>query len=192
MRQRDTYPANLVNRRILDHGGKALVIYGASHFLFGLITPDIRALIESAHPASTYLVLPYSGYSRSGCSAEFEHHARAWSTPALVSPVAGTWLETFMVRCADPTGVRSPNLAFVARAKSALTGVSANARLYLGPVSSLTRDSADQSLYLAPRYVDEINRTRACCLPPEIVGRDPDKVLRDDPGVAKPYDGPEA
>jgi hypothetical protein len=190
MRQRDTYPAGLVNRQILDRGGKALVIYGSPHFLFGQLTPDVRELVESAHPGSTYLVLPYAGYARPGCSADFERHVRGWPTPALVSPVTGTWLAGFMVRCADPAGFRSPDPGLVARVKSALTGVSADARLYLGPVSSLTRDSPDESLYLDPGYVNEWNRTRACCLPPDVVTIDPDKILRDETKIPRPYDGP--
>ena len=71
------------------------------------------------------------------------------------------------------------------------SGASADALLYLGPAATLTRDAADQSLYLDPQFVAEWNRTRTCCLPPEIVTIDPDKVLRENTGVPRRYDHPQ-
>ncbi|HEY8002779.1 MAG TPA: hypothetical protein VIE16_01045 [Phenylobacterium sp.] len=190
MRRRDTYPADLINRDVLDRGRKALVIYGPPHFLFSPFGPSMRDSVERAHPGSTYLILPYAGYARAGCSQQVESRARAWAAPALVRPVTGTWLARVMIRCAATGGFRSPDPAQVARARTALSGASADALLYLGPAATLTRDAPDQSLYLDSAYVAEWNRTRSCCLPPEVATIHPDKVLREATGGRQRYDGP--
>jgi len=78
----------------------------------------------------------------------------------------------------------------MARMKRALSGSTADALLYLGPASRLLEDADDPSLYLDPAYVAEWNRARACCLPPEVVTIDPDKVLRENTKVPRKYERP--
>ncbi|HEX3701312.1 MAG TPA: hypothetical protein VHV27_11635 [Phenylobacterium sp.] len=187
MTQRDSYPAGLVDHDILARGRKALVIYGGAHFLFSPMGAgkDMRSMIERAHPGSTYLIVPYFGYAKGGCSQQVE--ARSWKSPALVAPIAGTWLAPMMRRCANATGFHSPDPARVAQFRIALSGASADALLYLGPSASLVWDAADPSLYLDPDFVAEWNRTRLCCLPPEAVKIDPDQVLGDNTGVPRSY-----
>jgi len=188
MRQRDTYPAGLINREILARGDRALVIYGPPHFLFSPFGHSMRDLIEQAHPGSSYLVVPYAGYGSAACARQVESRARTWASPSLVTPIAGTWLAHTMVQCANGPEFRAPDPAQAARAKVALSGASADALLYLGPGATLTHDAADQSLYLDPQYAAEWNRTRVCCLPPEIVTVEPAKVLRENTEAPQRYE----
>lgn len=165
MAQRDSHPAALIEREILRRGKKALVVYGTGHFLFSPLGPNLKELIEQAHPNSVYLIAPYAGYARPTCSEQLEARAKDWRPPVLIAPIAGTWIEDLMTRCAGAAGFRSPDPEKMARARAALSGASADALIYYGSEASLTFDAADQSLYLDPDYLNEWNRSRSCCFP---------------------------
>jgi len=122
MRQRDSHPADLINHEILGRGRKALVIYGPSHFLaprssdspFGL---NIRDRVERAHPGSTYLIYPYSGYAEARCVHKIEAAAGSWNQFMTIEVVTtcsrpgGVWNKFYSSSCvASPrvTNVRVP------------------------------------------------------------------------------------
>lgn len=105
--QRFPHAAGVIVREILERGKKALVIYGTGHF-FSFpwpstmpVPPDgaatLRELVERTHPGVFYLVTPYSGYEKPGCSTALEAEMQ-WPNEVLVAPVRGTRLEGALMR----------------------------------------------------------------------------------------------
>jgi hypothetical protein len=91
LRQRDSYPASLIEQEILQKGKKALVIYGTFHF-FG--SQGLWGLVSQSHPGAFIRVTPYTGYVEKNCSEDFESQIAGWPLPALATPVQGTTLAT--------------------------------------------------------------------------------------------------
>lgn len=193
MRERDSYPADLINHSILDRGRRALVIYGWPHFLpprpsdspFGL---NMRDRVEREHPGSTYVVYPYAGFSGSSCTRRFERLASNWKAPALVAPLSGSSLGSLTFRCLPAVGVHPSDASAAARIIRALSRATVDGVLYLGPADTLLHDADNPDLFMDPAYVAEWNRERACCFPPEIATIDADKVLRENTTVPRRYE----
>jgi hypothetical protein len=78
LKQRDTYPAGLIEREILAKNRKALVIYGAGHMHTGVSTPDptLRSLLDAKYPGALFVVMPYVGYAQKECAVRFERHIK--------------------------------------------------------------------------------------------------------------------
>jgi hypothetical protein len=159
VKQRDTYPAGLIEREILAKGKKALVIYGTAHFGLYPDYENIRALLDKDHPGALFTISPYTGYGQKGCAVRFERHIKGWPTPSLVFPIRGTALEKDIFRkgCnAFPQG-NIPDAAFEMSGRNNL-GLTSDALLYLGPRASLLKGPSDPDIYLDSAYRAEIDR----------------------------------
>ena len=89
MGARDTYPAALIRDRILAKGEKTLVIYGLGH----IGGPDMKGLVEAAHPGAMFAVLPYAPpLQYPGCAPLLPQVTAIWPAPALATRGAGAGL----------------------------------------------------------------------------------------------------
>lgn len=164
-KQRDTYPADLIEQQVLAKNRKALVIYGSGHF--GIFPPDfpmgganLRMLIDAKHPGALFVVTPYGGYAQKDCAARFERHIKGWPVPALVTPIRGTTLEKDIWRpgCNPMTKPADmPDAFFEASGRNYL-GLTGDALLYLGPRKSLVTGPRDPDIILDLDYRAEIDR----------------------------------
>ena len=93
--QRETYPAALIEREIIEKNKKALVIYGDPHFYCEC---GFRRLIEKKHPNAFFIVQMYTGYATKACTMNFENNTRGWPNSAVVAPVRATSLENALYR----------------------------------------------------------------------------------------------
>ncbi|HKB95712.1 MAG TPA: hypothetical protein VKB94_02615 [Rhizomicrobium sp.] len=160
VKQRDTYPAELIEREILAKNKKALVIYGAGHM--GIYTPDpvLRMLIDAKHPGALFVVTPYVGYAQKDCAARFERHIKGWPTPSLVTPIRGSTLEKDIWRkgcnpIARPKDL--PESQFDVSGPNNL-GLNSDALLYLGPRKALVTGPRDPDIILDLEYRAEMDR----------------------------------
>lgn len=184
LRQRDTYPAAVIEKHILGRGRKALVIYGALHFYAVPRRPDVpsegnlKDLVERRAPNAFYVVHPYVGFSQPGCSADFET-ATAWPVGSLVTPIRGTSLEGLLLRKGCTVG-RPPTVPpgaaplapeVLARIQGGFvrprSGADADALLYLGPAASLTLSPDDPDLATDAVYAAEMKRRYTVAGDPE-------------------------
>ena len=178
--QRDSYPAALIKREILDKGKKALVIYGGAHFGMPGLPVELgpvkflRDVVEEDYPDAFFIVVPYWGFLQKDCSAAFEQTHHDWPTSALAFPVRGSTIEDALRRtgCAvERPGNTTINLPNKTEAELAelqakvatafldmLSGINGDALLYLGPAATLTRTPQEPSIYLDAAYRAEINR----------------------------------
>jgi hypothetical protein len=159
--QRDSFPANLIEREILARSKKALVIYGASHLLFNSSGDknNLLALVSRTHPNAFFLVMPYPGYNTADCATRIESHFRDFTAPVLVMPVRGSSWETdiWQPGCspvARAIGTTAEEFDSILREHMVMT----DALLYLGPTASLTKSSEDPDIYLDLDFRAEINR----------------------------------
>jgi hypothetical protein len=90
---RDSHVAELIEREILARSRKALVIYGAGHFItdpaalaarFG--QTSMAAQIERKHPGAIFDVETYTGLANKACNAQFEGDKKDVSLPVLLTP----------------------------------------------------------------------------------------------------------
>ena len=178
-RTRDSFTAALIERQILARGKKALIIYGAGHFLLPAPTPvqkkldaanwmptSWRAMIDRAHPGALFLATFYNGAGQKPCIEDFEKSVAAWSVPAL-APLRGTALADNLRRC-DP--VKTEDAAFPPgytfsdeekkQAVDAWFGPAsvADALIYLGPSTTLLYSPYIPDLYLDQDYGRTIAR----------------------------------
>ncbi len=174
MAQRDSFPAGLIVREILDKHRKALVIYGGGHFFTAPPGyPGLGYLISKDHPGAFFVAAVYGGNSNAACVAALEAGAVGWQAPVLASPIAGTWLSTALrdpacvedVKFNVPPGAPPPTLeqaarraVNLARAKLVRSGVLADGLLYLGPSARLTRTPYPTDVYLDAAYGREALR----------------------------------
>ncbi len=163
---RDQYPADLIKRRILARGKKALVIYGFQHLRFG---NGLEARVEADYPGSFFVAQPYFGFNEPDCDRAFEAHAAAWPAPALAWPVKDTEMAallrrpgcTFLPELMAGAPAPSPEvMAQLLKADENSSGVTSDALLYLGPAASLTASPVDPAVYLDETQFREISRHR--------------------------------
>jgi hypothetical protein len=174
--QRDPHAADVLVREILDRGEKALVIYGTGHF-FSFPWPStmpvptagtatLGEIVERTHPGAFYLITPYGGYEKPGCSAALEADMK-WPREVLIAPVRGTPLEGALMRpeCMSQTmrGVDPlPPADELARLQKRFyeidTGVAGDALLYLAPAAELMRAPEDPTTWMDVDYNKEIVR----------------------------------
>jgi hypothetical protein len=166
----------VIVREILDRGKKALVIYGTGHF-FSFPWPStmpvppeanvtLPEIVERTHPDAFYLITPYAGYEKRGCSAALEA-AMKWPKEVLVAPVRGTPLEGALMRpeCMSQTlrGIDPlPPTEELARLRKRSyeidMGVAGDALLYLGPAGELMRAPDDPTIWMDVDYRKELVR----------------------------------
>jgi hypothetical protein len=174
--QREHHAADVILREILDRGKKALVIYGIGHFLSfpwpstipvpSAGTATLGEIVERTRPGAFYVVTPYGGYEKPGCSAALEAEMK-WPKEVLIAPVRGTPLEGALMRpeCMSQTmrGVDPlPPADELARLQRRFyeidTGVAGDALLYLAPAAELMRTPVDPTMWMDLDYYEELGR----------------------------------
>jgi hypothetical protein len=162
LKERDTYPANLIAREILAKGKKAVVIYGAAHLgVFGAGYFNLRAQIEARQPGVWFIVIPYFGYLERPCTATFERATRAWREPALAQITGALKKRLLRPGCSivdlPPNANEDQRKSWDAE-NANFAGLTADALLYLGTRGSLTRSPARADIYLDQDFRNEIDR----------------------------------
>jgi hypothetical protein len=203
LRQRDDNIFRIISEEILKKQKKTLLIMGIGHF-FGPGGPGpLSAKISEAFPNALAVVSPFIGYVEPECNAKFVARAQSWPVPAIVAPIAGTWLKSELalpgcnyvppayiermkkMAAARPPGARilgpgklpSPT-DMIAAQISILSGANADAILYLGPPETLTESLVDPSLYLDLDYFKEIKRRAQYALLPGMPAMDWDQLVQ--------------
>lgn len=179
---RDSFPAEILERKVLSQGHNALVIYGNWHFntdgsLVPLIgpAPSLATLIKQHHPDAWFEIVPYDGFMDKACATEFEKQTQDWPRPSVAMPIAGTTLDdsTFREKC--PKGPHEPIPAGVSKEQMPqlidhferfMAGLNADALLYLGPYSNLTKSPLLADSYLDEAYQREVMDHMALVGPP--------------------------
>jgi len=158
--QRDTYPAQLIETEILAKGKKALLIYGTGHFGRYPDPPNLRALMDRAHPGALFTVTPYVGYAQKDCAARFERHIKGWPTPSLVTPIRGSTLEKDVWRKGCNAYAKPKEQADEIFNNSGPNnlGLNLDALLYLGPRKEMVFGPRDPDILLDTDYRAEMNR----------------------------------
>jgi hypothetical protein len=167
--QRDTHPAEILEKEILAKHKKALIIYGGGHFyaLDGRI--PMLPLVEKKYPNTVFVVEMYTGFATKACTEQFEQAVRNWPTPAVVTPVRGSSLEEKLRRPGcdvisrdefkfPPSFTETKKSQIINQFERLLAGLNANALLYLGKAGGLTQSPYEPSIYLDPEYRREMNR----------------------------------
>jgi hypothetical protein len=161
-KQRDRYPADLIQREILARNKKALVIYGGYHL--GLWPETLRAMIETKYPGSFFVVTPYAGHAEKACSVTFEKTITGWKAPLLATPVVGSTLEQDLMRpgchAFKPPGgeLTAEQKKTMAQAQHNSLGMNGHGLLYLGPRERLGRSSSSPDIYMDLEFRAEIER----------------------------------
>lgn len=184
--RRDENFVRVIGDEILKKHKKTLLIIGSPHiFGPGLLT----ATFKNTYPDALATVMPFTGYIEPECNAKVLVRAKGWPVPAVVSPVAGTWLksELQLPGCnfvppqqvqqakSTPPAALPRGVSTVAELVHGLvnmfSGEDADAILYLGPPDTLTESPVDPNIYLDPEYFKEEDRRSRCCTRPP--GRGP-------------------
>jgi hypothetical protein len=150
--------------------------------------------------------MPFIGYLEPECNAKFVADANNWPVPALVGPIAGTWLKSRLrlPGCnfvppeqieklkATPVTALPPTVASVAELIHGLismaSGEDADAILYLGPPETLTQSPVDPNIYLDPDYFKQEDRRLRCCTrPPGGRSLDWDEILQGNSVVPRKF-----
>jgi hypothetical protein len=167
--QRDSYPAGIIENKILANNKKALVIYGAGHF-YG--ERSLLGQVEAKHPNAVFKVQMYYGFVAKSCADNFEKRIRKWPTPALATPIKGSSLEHGLYRSNcdviartswgfSPTMTKAQIGLAIDHNERMVSGVNADALLYLGKSATLTLSPFEPSIYLDSEYRQEMNRHAA-------------------------------
>jgi hypothetical protein len=83
--KRETFMADLIERKVLAKGSKALVIAGLAHVTRG--GGGVTDLIESRRPGSVFVAAIHTGFPKEA----WESQLLPWPVPALAE-LAGTWI----------------------------------------------------------------------------------------------------
>jgi hypothetical protein len=170
--QREEHAAKLIVREILDHGEKALVIYGTAHFFsipwptsWRIATAGLSEIVERSHPNAFYRVIPYGGYKMPGCSAALEAQTK-WPKRVLISPIRGTALQGALMRPECMQRMEQPKPAippdelarFEKRSYEIESGAAGDALLYIAPAEDLKRTPTDPAIWMDSDYDKELRR----------------------------------
>ena len=164
---RDTYPASLIRREVLDRGRRALVGYGAMHLqrrnLFSnyelVDDPNLHTLVqqlERGGDVRAFVVWPTVGVDLQ----ELQRDAPSWPAPSLAT-VRGTVLGAADFAVFSPTDppratIRDGRIVPVPRDewRSLPAEEQFDAVVYLGPPSGMTRSLLSPSLCRDAAYMD--------------------------------------
>lgn len=168
-RTRDDYAADLIERNVLAHGKKALVIYGGGHFeapvsgsageklqQAGWKNTNLADIVRRQHPGALFVALFYNGTANKDCAQEIERGMTSWPVPGLAAPAHGSFVADRLRACNTlragdaslPPGLTGREKQQVVDAtKDAMS--QADGVLYLGPSGSLT-----YSPYIPDQYLD--------------------------------------
>ncbi len=173
---RDTYPASLIRREVLDRGRRALVVYGAMHLqrrnLFSnyelVEDPNLHTLVqqlERGGDVRAFVVWPTVGVDLPA----LQRDAPSWPAPSLAA-VRGTVLGAADFTAFSPTDppratFRDGRIVPIPRDewRSLPAGEQFDAVLYLGPPSGMTRSLLSPSLCRDAAYM-EMRRERLSLL----------------------------
>jgi hypothetical protein len=176
--RRDDNFLRIINDDILKKQRKALLIIGSGH-IFG--AGLLKAKLDAAYPHSFATVMPFVGYLERNCNDRFLSVAQSWPNPALIGPVAGTWLRARLqlpgCNFVAPQEIRAvlatpapktlpPGFVTITSAHeliNVVSGEDADAILYLGAPDTLTESPYDPDIYLDPSYFREEDRHSRCC-----------------------------
>ena len=179
VRLRDSHATELIEREILGHGKKALVIYGGGHFwplMPGELgkkledlnwgTNTLRAMIDQSHPGALFTARFYSGAGDKACMEDFESRVSGtWPVPALVMPLRGSAVADNLLRCI-PVQVNRfsypPGLSDAEKQQAATFWTKAegsyDALLYVGPRAQLEFAPTLSDYFMDSDYFKEIAR----------------------------------
>ncbi len=164
---RDTYPASLIRREVLDKGRRALVVYGAMHLqrrnLFSnyelVEDPNLHTLVqqlERGGDVRAFVVWPTVGIDLQ----VLQQDAPSWPAPSLAT-VRGTVLGAADFTVFSPTDppratIRDGRIVPIPRDqwRSLSAGEQFDAVLYLGPPAGMTRSLLSPSLCRGAAYSD--------------------------------------
>jgi hypothetical protein len=173
--QRDPHAADMIAKKILEPGRKALVIYGTGHFfsspwpstwpLPSAGTETLGEIVERTHPGAFYFITPYGGYKKPECSAALEAETK-WSKRVLIAPIRGTSLEKVLLRegCMQPVRPIDPPIPqeeltrLAKRFYEIEMGVAGDALLYLAPAAELMQTPTDPTIWMDSEYYQELRR----------------------------------
>jgi len=164
---RDTHPAELIRREVLDKGRSALVIYGGVHLQrrnllsnYELVDdPHLHTLVQQLEregDTRVFTVWPTAGLDLQ----ELQRDAASWSVPAL-APMRGTALGSVDFAAFYPG--RAPRLTFQDgrivpvpsdQWRSLPMEEQFDAVLYLGPPAGMTTSWPSAALCLDAAYLD--------------------------------------
>lgn len=140
--QRDSYPASVIVKNILEKNKKALVIYGLFHFEKKWSFPfgSLRSKVEAKYPDTFFIVRTDDGLRPGPCAKYLKQALGFWPTPALAAPTPGHAPDPELCDCAV-----YDDADLIARGKSKGIGtivgksmkVLADAVLFLGPVHDI-------------------------------------------------------
>ena len=167
--QRETHPAEILEKEILAKHKKALVIYGGGHFYALDGHMPMLPLVEQKYPNTVFVVEMYTGFTTKACTEQFEQAVRSWPTPAIVTPVTGSSLEVKVRRPGcdvisrdefkfPPSFTETKKSQIINQFERLLAGLNADGLLYLGKAADLTQSPYEPSIYLDPDYRREMNR----------------------------------
>jgi len=179
--QRDSYPAGIIESKILANNKKALVIYGDGHF-YG--EGSLLGQVEKKHPNAIFRVHMYTGFATKPCTDEFERSIRGWTAPALAMPIRASFLAGKLsnpkcgvmpgaIMMFGPSTDEAHKARMIAEDEQMASGVNSDALLYLGKSATLTQSPFEPSIYLDPEYRREMNRHAAFGQDMELSGRAP-------------------
>ncbi len=164
---RDTYPASLIRREVLDKGRRALVVYGAMHLqrrnLFSnyelVEDRNLHTLVqqlERGGDVRAFVVWPTVGVDLQA----LQRDAPSWPAPSLAA-VRGTVLGAADFTAFSPTDppratIRDGRIVPIQRDewRSLPAEEQFDAVLYLGPPSGMTRSLLSPSLCRDAAYMD--------------------------------------
>jgi hypothetical protein len=148
--ERDRHFAALVEREVLARGRRALLLMGSYHALkTGTSRATVASLLERRRPGSVFVVMLHAGMGPH--SARVEAAFSRGPAPGIVL-LSRSWIGALPARSAFvlPPVLQLPS-GLVLRDI-------ADAYLYLGPASSLTRVPPPGTIYEEPDHLRELER----------------------------------
>jgi hypothetical protein len=162
--RRDEHYAEVVTREVLDRGGRALLVAGASHF-FRISEFDPRAgvvvqRLERQQPGTSFVALPHCGFAETPEFVALEARLAAWPVESLAR-LEGTWLGAVDARDVLGAGTVAEWGGFTGRDGQPVERVTlediVDAYLYLGPRAALTLSAPNPAIYRGdPAYLAEL------------------------------------
>lgn len=138
----DTSFARVIAEQVLRRGRKALVVMGSNHLMHRGSprdgTPNVTSRLDTEFPGAIYVVLEFTGWP-GGDAAEARMRAERWPIPGFLA-LPGTWFGAL------PVGAEARPVQTLA-----------DAVLYLGPASTVTREEPPSGYY-DRAYLSELTR----------------------------------
>jgi hypothetical protein len=175
--QRDTYPADLIRRQVLDRRRRALVIYGQLHLQRRQIGTNYESAAWQFETVVSLLardpvVRIFTAWTLSATNMPWPDDVAAWPAPSL-APLRGTTLGArdfgaYSEGLGSRFAVRDGKLVPLPREAWRVLPMQDqfDALLYLGPRSSLTNATMPTSLCQDRAFVETRLRRLALAAPP--------------------------